>query len=176
MINDITSLKTKSYCKTSIFSTNTVNRSRRRWTTKILQPNLVMIFIRSIANKAKIRRCFDCTMMVKVFRSTDMATPSVQSIVDGFRMEKAINQSCRLCSPQSPASLSPCESSNRIYSSVSVIETSDTEERIRSSLFEQCCHETDNNDEDGDVYVCGGNAHDHYRLGKTRTAHDSVFS
>ena len=63
-------------------------------------------------------------------------------------MGTAINQFGRLCRPQSPVSLSPCESSNGTYSPISLTETARTEERGPFSDVEQIVHDDCEIDED----------------------------
>ena len=106
--------------------------------------------------------------------STDFATPSVQPATDCFRMGRTINQFRRFCRLQSPVSLSPSENSTGVYSSISVLETDWSEEPATSSHAELSVHEENDDDEDEDGYICEINAKDHYRLCKSRAAHDSV--
>ena len=96
--------------------------------------------------------------------STGFASSSVQLAADCFRMGRTINQFRRFCRPGSPVSLSPSESSNGTYSSISEIETEGIEEPGTSSYVERVVHEDCDIDKDEDDYVCEINANDHYRL------------
>ena len=107
--------------------------------------------------------------------STDFATSAVQFAADYFRMGRTINQFRWLYRPGSPISLSASESSTGTYSSISVIETDQTEEPGPSSYAERVAHEDCDIEADEDAYVCAINANCHYRLCKARAAHDSVL-
>ena len=96
--------------------------------------------------------------------STDPATTSVQLAADCFRMGKTMKQFRRFCTPQSPVSLSPSESSTGSYSSISVIEKNGTEEIGPSSQAELVVHEDCDIDEDEDGYICEINAINYYHL------------
>ena len=180
MNTNISNLNPKNYHEIFNFLTNTDNRLRIKSTTKIRQLIRATIFIPFIANRARIRRYIDCVMMVKTFSlnsiSTDLTTPSVQLAADCFRMGRKINQFRRLCRPQSPISISPSESSTGTYSSISVTETAKAAEPVPSFHAELKAHEDCDIDVDEDAYVCEINAHDHYRLCKTRAAHDWLIS
>ena len=91
-------------------------------------------------------------------------------------MGRTINQIQRLCRPGSPVSLSPCENSTGIYSSISVIETDGSEEPGSSSYVERVVPEDCDIAKHEDDYVCEINANDDYRLCKARAAHNLVIS
>ena len=77
---------------------------------------------------------------------------------------------------RSPVPLSSSESSNRTYSSISVIETDGTDEPGSTSNVERVDHEDCDINKDEDDYVCEINANDHYHLCMARAAHDLVIS
>ena len=108
--------------------------------------------------------------------STELAIPPVLLAADCFRMGKATNQFQRFCRPESPVSLSSSESSKGTYNSISVTETTGTEEPGPCSHAELTVHKVCDDDEDEDAYICKINANDHYRLCEARAAHDSLLS
>ena len=108
--------------------------------------------------------------------STEFATCPVQLAADCFLMGRTITQFRRLCQPGSPVSLSSSESFTGTYSSISLIETDETEESGTSSYAERVVHDDCNIDKDEDDYVCEINANDHYRPCKARAAQDLVIS
>ena len=104
--------------------------------------------------------------------SNEFPTTTIQSATDCFRLGRTINQFRRLCLP-STQSLSSVEDSEPTYSSINSLNTSEDD----YALEETYDNESDAAaDDDEDNLVCEVNTHaDHYRLCKTKAAHDAVL-
>ena len=95
----------------------------------------------------------------------------IQSATDCFRLGRAINQFWRLCLP-STQSLSSVEDSEATYSSINSLNTN--EDVVALDELHKDADTVTNDDEDNLKWEKNSHA-DHYRLCKTRAAHDAVL-
>ena len=99
----------------------------------------------------------------------------VQSAADCFRMGKTINQLCRLCYPLSYSRFLH-ENSDPTYSSISSSDSEEAESETLNVVTVPSYETEDNEEQDEDDRFCRIDTNiDHYRLCKTKTAHDSIL-
>ena len=104
--------------------------------------------------------------------SNEFPTKTIQSATDCFRLGRTINQFRRLCLP-STQSLSSVEDSERTYSSINSLNTSEGDNAFEETYDNEGDAAAD---DDEDNLICEMNTHaDHYRLCKTKAAHDAVL-
>ena len=104
--------------------------------------------------------------------SNEFPTTTIQSATDCFRLGRTINQIRRLCLP-STQSFSSVEGSEPTYSSINSLDSNEDDDAL-----EEPHDDVDDAiiDDDEDNLICEINTHAyHYRLCKTKAAHDAVL-